>query len=102
MGVTTCPLSKNASTLYVPIVCALDRGPKKASSGPGGSQAGGKEHVSVSETPEVKEVRGQSPGLVRGAVGRVAGRNEAQRKRCGFSEGEGRDRPPRQKVGCPG
>lgn len=48
----------------MPTVCALDKGPKRASSGPGGSQAGGKEHLLVSETLEVREVRGQSPGLV--------------------------------------
>ena len=82
----------------MPIVCALDRGPKKASLGPGGRQAGGKEHVSVSETLEVREVRGQSSGLVRRAVGRVGGRNEAQRKRCGFSQRErgGTARPGRK------
>lgn len=61
---TTRPLSKNESNFYVPIVCALDKSPKRASSGPGGSQAGGKEHLLVSETLEVGEVRGQSPGRV--------------------------------------
>lgn len=60
----------------MPVTCGLDRGPKKVSSGPGGSQVGGVEYLSVSEILEVWGVRAQSPGPGWGVRGRAAGRGE--------------------------
>ena len=84
----------------MPIVCALDKGPKRAGSGPRGSQAGGKEHLLVSETLEVREVRGQSPGLVWAEWQEEMKLEPSPEEEVRLITERGKDHPPRQKVKC--